>query len=66
MPALGEEMRSDHKENIRNAVLARQAWVRDTVRLREAVEADDEPLARLLLRKLMRERRKIAAAEEAA
>jgi hypothetical protein len=53
--------RAQHNEAIRQAQLRRSAWLRATVKLREAVEEGDERYAIFLLRKLIRERREEAA-----
>ena len=49
------------KDRARATILARQAWVNETIRLREAVDADDEELARILLKRIFKARREEAA-----
>jgi hypothetical protein len=54
--------RAQHNEAIRQAQLRNSAWIRDTAKLRDAVEEDDERYAIFLLRKLLRERKAKAVA----
>jgi hypothetical protein len=58
----GRPIPESHREKVRQSILLRQAWVNETIRLREAVDADDEKLAVLLVRNILRDRRKASAA----
>lgn len=50
------------KEKTRETILARSAWMNETAHLREAVDNDDERLAVLLVRNIIRDRRRESAA----
>jgi hypothetical protein len=63
MPELGERMPPEHRRAIAEAHHARNEWLGESRALRKAVYADDEELAVLLLRRILRARREEAQAE---